>query len=190
MTTVLLPKNRGLAAQALRALEDLVCPHGVERRLVRGEDVPYLAREIARSGRPVFGVTGDDLVDEWLASGGTLGERLKRRRISWSDPQAVFGKPALCFIARKGASVVKTGRMRVAFCTRYRMLTERYLQRWEALGIAVERVPIQGAVESALLAGVADFIVDVVVSGRTIREAGLEVREVISTSDLAVLESV
>jgi len=36
---------------------------------------------------------------------------------------------------------------------------------------------------------VTDLIVDIVVTGRTVAEAGLQVLRVISTSDLAVLET-
>jgi ATP phosphoribosyltransferase len=50
-------------------------------------------------------------------------------------------------------------------------------------------VPIAGSVETVLLSGVAELMIDIVVTGRTLREAGLSVLRVISTSDLAVLET-
>src|ERR1700722_16313809 len=96
-TTVLVPKNRGLAEQVQRALARF----GEERAArdaVRGEDVAYIASEIARSGRGVLAFSGDDLVDDWLAAGNSLDPRIRRNRIIWSDPAAIYGAPALSLI--------------------------------------------------------------------------------------------
>ena len=56
-------------------------------------------------------------------------------------------------------------------------------------GVRLEVVPIAGALEACIASGVTDLIVDIVVTGRTVAEAGLQVLRVISTSDLAVLET-
>jgi ATP phosphoribosyltransferase len=185
-TTLLVPKNRGLAAQVARALERR--PSGVYvKSVVRGEDVPYLSNELARSGMRVVGYTGDDLVDEWLAAGNEFNRCLYRSRIPWLEPAAIYGAPALCLIGRTQPGLAaELGR--VAVCARYLRLAERFLAT-SFEKAAYELVPIQGALETVLLNGVADAIIDVVLTGRTIAAAGLRVHQVISTSDLAVLES-
>ncbi len=60
--------------------------------------------------------------------------------------------------------------MRVA--TAYPGLVDAYL---DTHGIAVDLVPLDGAVESAIRLGVADAIADVVSTGTTLRQAGLDV---------------
>ncbi len=187
-TTVLVPKNRGLAEQVQRALAHLG-EERLTRDAVRGEDVAYIASEIARSGRGVLAFSGDDLVDEWLAAGNSLDPRIRRDRIMWSDPAAVYGAPALCLIGSKDGPLNDRATItRIAVCTRYLNLARRFLNQWSGATLPYELVPVTGAVETILLKGVADLMIDVVVTGRTIAAAGLQVRRVISTSDLAVLE--
>ncbi len=60
----------------------------------------------------------------------------------------------------------------VRVATAYPGLVDAYL---DAHGIAVDLVPLDGAVESAIRLGVADAIADVVSTGTTLRQAGLEV---------------
>jgi ATP phosphoribosyltransferase len=60
--------------------------------------------------------------------------------------------------------------MRVA--TAYPGLVDRFL---DDRGIAVDLVPLDGAVESAVQLGVADAVADVVSTGTTLRQAGLEI---------------
>jgi ATP phosphoribosyltransferase len=56
--------------------------------------------------------------------------------------------------------------------TSYPGLVDAFL---DERGIAVDLVPLDGAVESAVELGVADAIADVVETGTTLRQAGLEV---------------
>lgn len=187
-TTVLVPKNRGLAEQVRRALVQFGEDH-LARDVVRGEDVAYITNEIARSGRSVLAFSGDDLVDEWLAAGNELDPRIRRGRIMWSDPAALYGAPALCLIGSAEDSFLEGAAIRrIAVCSRYRNLARRFFAQWANASFAYELIEISGAVETVLLKGVADFMIDVVVTGRTIAQAGLRVHRVISTSDLAVLQ--
>jgi ATP phosphoribosyltransferase len=160
-----------------------------EPTFVRGEDVPFLANEVARSGRSVLAFTGEDLLDEWLASGGKLDERISRGRVPWSDDSARYGKPALCLIGPRGLDVPQSGTLRVAVCAKYEQLARRFLATMERPGLTIETVAISGSVEAAILHDVTDFMIDIVVSGKTIDELGLDVCTVILTSDLAVLEA-
>ena len=67
--------------------------------------------------------------------------------------------------------------LRVA--TKYPRITLDY---YNARGIPVEIIPLSGSIELAPLIGLADRIVDVVETGRTLKENGLEVIEVIAES--------
>jgi ATP phosphoribosyltransferase len=185
----LIPKNRGLTGQLALVCERLV-PAGSAQVSVRGEDVPMLADAVAKSGRSVVAFTGDDLLDEWLLAGNTLHPRLLRRRIAWRDPQAIYGAPALCLIGRSDDALRPDEPVRrVAVCSRYRALAERFLRMLHNERIALEPVLVSGAVERFVDNGVADFAIDIVVTGSTLAKAGLSVRRVISTSDVAVLET-
>ena len=185
---VLIPKNRGLAAMAEYALR-MCLPRGAfERTLVRGEDVPLLASEVARGGRPVIALTGEDLLEEWLAGGRELDRRLVRSTIPWNDPQARYGKPALCLIGPRGAAIPANGRLRVAVCAKYENVARRFLRTMERPDLRIEPVAIAGTVEATILHDIADFMIDIVVSGKTIDDLGLEVRSIVMKSDLALLE--
>jgi ATP phosphoribosyltransferase len=69
--------------------------------------------------------------------------------------------------------------------TKYPRVTERY---FATQGLPVEIIPMNGTVELAPLVGLADGIMDLVMSGRTLRENGLlEVAELFhSTARLVV----
>jgi ATP phosphoribosyltransferase len=140
-------------------------------------------------GRRVLAFTGDDLLDEWLAEGNVIDAGLARRKIAWSDPAAIYGAPALCLIGESPA-ILREGRaLRIVLCTRYRRITEQFLTALCSDGLRLDALAIQGTLETCLVSGVADLIVDIVVSGRTVQQAGLQVLRVIRTSDIAVLES-
>jgi ATP phosphoribosyltransferase len=187
--TLLLPKNGGLAAMTRRALETLPLPDRIERTSVRGEDVPLLANELAGAGRPVLAFTGQDLLQEWIARGNALGARLRRTSVAWDDPSARYGKPALCLIGRRGAALPARGRIRVAICAKYAALARTYLATLAQPGRSFEPIAISGSVEAALVHGLADVMIDIVLSGTTIDALELDVYDVIFRSDLALLEA-
>jgi ATP phosphoribosyltransferase len=184
----LIAKNRGLTGQLPSICERLV-PAGSAQVPVRGEDVPTLANAVAKSGRFVVAFTGDDLLDEWLLAGNALHPRLLRRRVAWRDSEAIYGAPALCLIGKSFTLLSEPRTLRIAVCDRYRRLTESHLNALRSAGTQLEVVPIAGAVEACIASDVTDLIVDIVVTGRTVADAGLQVLRVISTSDVAVLET-
>jgi ATP phosphoribosyltransferase len=61
------------------------------------------------------------------------------------------------------------------------------LDYFNARGIPVEIIPLSGSIELAPLIGLADRIVDVVETGRTLKENGLVVLEVIAESSARLL---
>ncbi|MBS1370972.1 MAG: ATP phosphoribosyltransferase [Lentisphaeria bacterium] len=83
-----------------------------------------------------------------------------------------FGRSRFCFAVPKdsGLTVEKLGGLRIA--TSYPELLRRNL---EQRGLDCTVVRLDGAVEISIRLGVADAIADVVESGTTLREAGLEI---------------
>jgi len=73
---------------------------------------------------------------------------------------------------RLGEAERRLGMMRIA--TKYPRTAERH---FEATGRQVEVIEVKGSVELAPLIGLADGIVDLVATGRTLEENDLEVRE-------------
>jgi ATP phosphoribosyltransferase len=71
----------------------------------------------------------------------------------------------------------RLGALRIA--TKYPRIAERY---FENTGRAAEVIEVKGSVELAPISGLADAIVDLVATGRTLEENGLVVREVIAES--------
>jgi ATP phosphoribosyltransferase len=72
----------------------------------------------------------------------------------------------------------------VRVATKYSRITMDYFQ---ARGIPVEIIPLSGSIELAPLIGLADRIVDLVETGRTLKENGLEVLDVIAESSARLL---
>ena len=71
----------------------------------------------------------------------------------------------------------------IRVATKYPHITMQYYNR----GIPVEIIPLSGSIELAPLIGLADRIVDLVETGRTLKENGLEVLEVIAESSARLL---
>ena len=71
----------------------------------------------------------------------------------------------------------RLGAVRIA--TKYPRIAERF---FEDTGRRAEVIEVKGSVELAPISGLADAIVDLVDTGRTLRENGLEVREEIAGS--------
>jgi ATP phosphoribosyltransferase len=87
-----------------------------------------------------------------------------------------FGCCKIAVAAPKGA-VADRASLRIA--TKYPHITLEY---FNARGIPVEIIPLAGSIELAPLLGLADRIVDLVETGRTLKENGLEIVDVIAES--------
>ena len=72
----------------------------------------------------------------------------------------------------------------VRIATKYPHITMDY---YNARGIPVEIIPLSGSIELAPLMGLSDRIVDLVETGRTLKENGLEILEVIAKSSARLL---
>jgi len=123
------------------------------------------------SGALDVGITGRDLL---------LDARARAREIEALG----FGDSTFRFAGPPGRfrSVADLDGVRVA--TAYPGLVDAYLDEH---GVAVDLVPLDGAVESAVELGVADAVADVVSTGTTLRQAGLEVFGPVMLQSEAVL---
>ncbi len=129
--------------------------NGVEFFFLRPRDIAVYVG----SGTLEVGITGRDLL---LDSGAKAEEVVALG----------FGASTFRFAARPGTarSLADLSGRRVA--TSYPGLVEGYLREQ---GVQAEVVRLDGAVETAVRLGVADVIADVVSTGTTLRNAGLEV---------------
>jgi len=112
------------------------------------------------SGALDVGITGRDLLLDARMPGAREIERL-----GFAGSTFRFAAPTGTF-----TDVAELEGKRIA--TSYPGLVDAFL---DERGIAVDLVPLDGAVESAVRLGVADAVADVVETGTTLRQAGLEV---------------
>lgn len=88
------------------------------------------------------------------------------------------GRCRLAVASRRGnAPKIDAQRASVRVATKYPRTTTRF---FHDRGLPVEVIPLSGSVELAPVLGLADHIVDLVETGRTLEENGLEVLETIA----------
>jgi ATP phosphoribosyltransferase len=131
---------------------------------MRPSDVPTYVE----AGAADLGITGKDVLLE------------QHDRAVYELLDLRFGACRLVLAARRGDESLgeaerRLGAMRIA--TKYPRAAERYFQE---TGRQAEVIEVRGSVELAPLAGLADGIVDLVDTGRTLADNDLEVREEIS----------
>lgn len=153
----------GIDTSALRGdSRSLIFP-GEDVTLVtmRPSDVPTYVE----AGAADVGITGKDVLLE------------QSDRIVYELLDLGFGRCRMVLAGRVGDTSLgesqrRLGMIRIA--TKYPRIAERY---FESTGRQVEAVEVKGSVELAPLTGLADGIVDLVATGRTMEENNLEVRE-------------
>jgi ATP phosphoribosyltransferase len=128
---------------------------------MRPSDVPTYVE----AGAADVGITGKDVLLE------------QADRMVYELLDLGYGRCRMVLAGRKGderlgESQRRLGMMRIA--TKYPRVAERH---FEATGRQVEVIEVKGSVELAPLIGLADGIVDLVATGRTLDENELEVRE-------------
>jgi ATP phosphoribosyltransferase len=133
---------------------------------MRPSDIPTYVE----AGAADLGITGKDVLLE------------QRDRIVYEVLDLRYGACRIVLAGRAGDPALeederRLGGMRIA--TKYPRIAERH---FEETGRRAEVIEVKGSVELAPLVGLADGIVDLVATGRTLEENGLEVREEIATS--------
>ncbi|MBW1637879.1 ATP phosphoribosyltransferase [Microbacterium resistens] len=144
--------------------------NGVEFFFLRPRDIAtYVA-----SGALDVGITGRDLLRDVRQEDAREIEQLgfARSTFRFAGPPGVY------------RSIEQLAGVRVA--SAYPGLVDDFLR---GHGVEAELVPLDGAVESAVRLGVADVIADVVETGTTLRQAGLEIFGPVIIESEAVLIS-
>jgi ATP phosphoribosyltransferase len=133
---------------------------------MRPSDVPTYVE----AGAVDLGITGKDVLME------------QHERVVYELLDLGYGGCRMVVATRAGNRVAddlerRLGAIRIA--TKYPRVAARY---FEQSGRQAEVIEVKGSVELAPLVGLADGIVDLVATGRTLKENGLEIREEIATS--------
>jgi ATP phosphoribosyltransferase len=140
--------------------------NGLTLVTMRPSDIPTYVE----AGAADLGITGKDVLLE------------QHDRVVYEILDLGYGACRMVLAARKGdkslgESERRLGAMRIA--TKYPRIAERH---FDETGRQAEVIEVKGSVELAPLVGLADGIVDLVATGRTLKENGLEVREEIAES--------
>jgi len=182
MLRIAIPNKGSLADESVAILQEAGYKQRTDSRdlvlvdVVNAVEFYYLRpRDIAiyvGSGELEAGITGRDLL---IDSGADATEVLA---LNFGGSTFRFAGPS-----SKGYSIKDISGKRVA--TAYPGLVATHLN---TLGILAEVVRLDGAVESSVRLGVADLIADVVSTGNTLRQAGLEIfGDPILTSEAIVI---
>jgi ATP phosphoribosyltransferase len=133
---------------------------------MRPSDVPTYVE----AGAADVGITGKDVLSEQVD------------RVTYELLDLRYGSCRMVLAGRKDEERLaeverRLGAMRIA--TKYPRTAERYFER---VGRSAEVIEVKGSVELAPLVGLADGIVDLVDTGRTLAENDLEIRQEIFVS--------
>jgi ATP phosphoribosyltransferase len=154
--------HRGLKTDSRRLIFE---SHGRSWRfvIVRDRDVPTYVEY----GAADMGVVGKDVL-------------LEEDRDVYEPLDLKFGHCRLILAQPNGPGKgIRSLSSKVRVATKYPNLTERYFSE---KGLAVEIIKLYGSIELAPWAGLAEQIVDLVASGRTLREHHLTAVETIAES--------
>jgi ATP phosphoribosyltransferase len=168
MLRIAVPNKGALSEAACAMLHEAGYRQRKDRELMvvdpaTGSELFFLRpRDIATyvgSGRLDIGITGRDLL---LDSGAAAEEILPLG----------FGRSTFRFAGRPGTGAGVDDLRGARIATSFTGVVEAHLA---AAGVTAEVVKLDGAVEIAIQLGVADVIADVVETGTTLRQMGLEV---------------
>ena len=131
-------------------------------------------------GAAHMGVCGLDVLMEFNYSDlyAPLNLNIGHCRLSLAQPDAPLSSPPLVGGMKGGEDLSRVSHLRVA--TKYPHVTQDYFAK---LGIQAECIKLNGAMELAPKLGLANHIVDLVSSGKTLKANGL--REVETIADIS-----
>ncbi len=168
--TIALPKGR-----VLRAVAPLLARAGADPQTLQSDD-RSLVREMPAAGLRFLLLKPDDVptyVDYGAADLGICGrDVLLERPVDLYQPLDLEVGRCRMIVAGIAGRPAPTGVPRIA--TKYPRIAADYFAR---RGVQAEIVYVQGSVELAPLVGLSDLIVDLVETGATLAQNGLEERE-------------
>lgn len=126
--------------------------------LAKGPDVPtYVENGVAD-----IGVVGEDTI-------------LEENRRVYEVMDLGFGKCRMCVCGPKEAKELLKHHEKIRVCTKYPTIAKDYF--YNKKHQTVELIKLNGSVELGPIVGLGDVIVDIVETGSTLRENGLEILE-------------
>jgi len=153
--------SKELTAESRRLV--ITCPDsGTTLLIVRPSDVPTYVEY----GAADAGVVGKDVL-------------LEQDRDVYEPLDLKFGACRIAVAALRGAELRDRLSSKIRVATKYPNITERHFNQ---KGIPVEIIKLYGSIELAPVAGLAERIVDLVSSGRTLKAHNLVEIEVIAQS--------
>ena len=126
--------------------------------LAKGPDVPTYVEY----GAADIGIVGKDTIDE-------------ENRKLYEVLDLGFGKCRMCVCGPTEAGKLLQNHERIRVATKYPRITKDYF--YNKKNQTVEIIKLNGSIELAPIVGLADVIVDIVETGSTLRENGLQVLE-------------
>lgn len=172
--TVQLLRNAGLAGPELEDDESrallIDCPEQQVRFIIaRPADVPTYVEY----GAADLGICGKDVLSEGRHQVYELLD------LGYSRCRFILAAPA-----GSDPAVLLDGSSSRRVATKFPHITEEYFQR---RGIQVETIKLNGAIEVAPKVGLADMIVDITETGRTLRENNLVVLDELTPSTMRLI---
>ena len=199
-----IPKNSGLHEYVNNLLSEVGVSDGgeftrtdesvgtLEIISARGEDVPQRVDDCLLRGEVAYGLTGDDLFDEYMLGAGDspLGVL---NTYDWFDPNAQFYRPALCLLNREGRIPDSSAMVSIAVNKKYELSSRQYLsQRFQASKLQISIAAYAGDTENTVAEGTHDWCIEVVYRGErspasAMSKTGLKVAEVVRFSDISLI---
>ena len=199
-----IPKNSGLHEYVNNLLSEIGVRDGgeftradesvgtLEIISARGEDVPQRVDDCLLRGEVAYGLTGDDLFDEYMLGAGDspLGVL---NTYDWFDSNAQFYRPALCLLNREGRIPDSSAVVSIAVNKKYELSSRQYLsQCFQASKLQISIVAYAGDTENTVAEGTHDWCIEVVYRGErspasAMSKTGLKVAEVVRFSDISLI---
>ncbi|MEA2036877.1 MAG: phosphoribosyl-ATP diphosphatase [Nanoarchaeota archaeon] len=185
-----IPKNGGLNEYVRNMLPEIGISgeeESLEIVLARGEDIPLRVSECVSRGQAAYGLTGDDLYDEFVLSNQQNSAVIALlNTYDWFDDNAEYKRPALSLMNSNGNIEDLKDGTRVAVNRKYEKQSEKFLS--ERLGETnYTTTTYAGGTEETISDGTNDCCVEIIYGGTTRIENNLEVVEVVRFSDIALI---
>ena len=163
----------------------------LEIRLVRGEDASLRTEDLNAAGRPTYAFTGDDLFDEYLKQRKMRGEKPTALTVlntyDWLAQDAMFMRPALCLMAATRLKGKIPDEINVAVNNKYEATSIEFLNSYFGKDRKINIRTYAGGTEETIVERINDLCVEIVYSGKSMEENGLEIREIVRFSDIVLI---
>jgi ATP phosphoribosyltransferase len=143
---------------------------------LRAEDIPLFIK--LKNNQRYIGITGEDLFQEY----NLIDNSLKIiKKIEWIDENASLKRPTLCLLGDNS----KINDSTIAINKKYKNLAENYLLKNNLF--PKEKLYFYGGTELIFEEKIANFVIDIVYSGKSIEKSNLKIIDKIIESNLVMI---